>query len=100
MQAFQRTPAGAYSPCAYDILADTGLGLRLWQGRFENLDATWLRRQNPSGQLIPTAAERADREKIKADRERTRAQQERNRADNLADLLRAHGITPENGNTD
>ncbi len=86
MQAFQRTPAGAYDPCAYDILADTGLGLRLWTGRFENLDANWLRWQNPSDQLIPTAAERADREK--------------DRADNLAALLRAHMISPDNGLTD
>ena len=86
MQAFQCTPAGAYSPCDYDILADIGLGLRLWMGRFENLDATWLRWQNHSGQLIPTAAERADREK--------------SRADNLAALLRAHMISPDNGLTD
>ena len=86
VQAFQRTPAGAYSPCPHDILADTGLGLRLWQGGFENLDATWLRWQDNSGQLIPTAAERADREK--------------SRADNLAALLRAHGISPDNGLTD
>ena len=86
VQAFQRTPAGAYSPCAYDILPDTGLGLRLWQGQFENLDATWLRWQDSSGQLVPTGAERADRE--------------RNRADRLAALLRAHGISPDNGLTD
>ena len=100
VQAFQRTPAGAYSPCPYDILADTGLGLRLWQGQFENLDATWLRWQNPSGQLIPTAAERAEREKRRAEQERSRADREKSRADNLAARLRAHGISPDNGLTD
>ncbi len=100
VQAFQRTPAGAYSPCPYDILADTGLGLRLWTGPFENLDATWLRWQNPSGQLIPTAAERAEREKRRAEQERSRADREKSRADNLAARLRAHGISPDNGLTD
>ena len=100
VQAFQRTLAGAYRPCDYDILPDIGLGLRLWQGRFENLDATWLRWQDASGQLIPTAAERADRERNRADQERDRADQERNRAERLAALLRAHGISPDNGLTD
>ena len=106
VQAFQRTPAGAYRPCVYDILPDIGLGLRLWQGRFENLDATWLRWQDASGQLVPTAAERAeqernraDQERDRADQERDRADQERNRAERLAALLRTHGISPDNGQT-
>ena len=86
VQAFQRTPAAAYRPCGYDMLPGIGLGLRLWRGRFENLDATWLRWQNASGELIPTGGERADRE--------------RDRADRLAAQLRAHGISPDSGATD
>ena len=100
VQAWQRTPAAAYRPCGYDLLPDIGLGLRLWQGRFENLDATWLRWQSASGDLIPTGGERADRERTRADQERDRADQEGNRADRLAALLRAHGISPDNGTTD
>ena len=93
VQAWQRTPVAAYRPCAYDILPEIGLGLRLWQGRFENLVATWLRWQKASGDLIPTGGERADWERARADREG-------NRADRLAALLRAHGISPDNGTTD
>ena len=89
VQAFQLTPAGAYRPCAYDVIPDFGLGLSLWQGRFENLDATWLRWQDASGDLIPTGVERAEEE-------RNRADQERNRAGRLAALLRAQGISPDN----
>ncbi|MDE0429859.1 MAG: Uma2 family endonuclease [Caldilineaceae bacterium] len=107
VQAWQRTPAAAYRPCGYDLLPGIGLGLRLWQGRFENLDATWLRWQDSSGDLIPTGGERADRQRTRADRERDRADRERdradqegNRADRLAALLRAHGISPDNGTTD
>ena len=107
VQAFQRTPAAAYRPCGYDMLPGVGLGLRLWRGRFENLDATWLRWQNASGELIPTGAERADRERDRADRERDRAARERDRAarerdraDRLAAQLRAHGISPDSGATD
>ena len=79
VQAWQRTPAASCRPCSYDLLPGIGLGLRLWQGRFENLDATWLRWQYASGELIPTGGERADR---------------------LAALLRAHGISPDSGTTD
>ena len=86
VRAFQLSSAGTYKPCPHILLPGIELGLQLWDGRFENLQATWLRWQDPSGQLIPTAAERADREK--------------SRADNLAALLRAHMISPDNGLTD
>ncbi len=86
VRAYRRTPAAAYRPCGYETLPGVGLGLRLWRGRFENLDATWLRWQNASGELIPTGGERAARERARADR--------------LAALLRAHGISPDNGTTD
>ena len=32
VQAWQRTPAAAYSPCGYDLLPGIELGLRLWRG--------------------------------------------------------------------
>jgi Uma2 family endonuclease len=40
---------------------DVGLGLRLWHGRYEDLDATWLRWVDARDTLIPTADERAGR---------------------------------------
>ncbi len=121
VRAYQRTPAGDYRPCAYDILPGIGLGLRLWRGGFDNLHATWLRWLDASGELVLTGEERADRERSRADRERSRADQaesradqerskadqersradqERSRADRLAARLRAHGIPPDNGMTD
>ena len=121
VRAYQRTPAGDYRPCAYDILPGIGLGLRLWRGGFDNLHATWLRWLDASGELVLTGAERADRERSragqaesradqaesradqersKADQERSRADQAESRADRLAARLRAHGIPPDNGMTD
>jgi hypothetical protein len=37
-----------------------GLGLRIWQGRFEDLENTWLRWVDASGKVIPTGSERAE----------------------------------------
>jgi Uma2 family endonuclease len=93
VRAYQRTLAGDYRPCAYDILPGIGLGLRLWRGGFDNLHATWLRWLDASGELVLTGEERADRE-------RSRADQAESRADRLAARLRAHGIPPDNGMTD
>jgi hypothetical protein len=66
VRAYQRTLAGDYRPCAYDILPGIGLGLRLWRGGFDNLHATWLRWLDASGELVLTGAERADRERSRA----------------------------------
>jgi Uma2 family endonuclease len=59
---------------------DAGLGLRTWQGRYENFDANWLRWVDTEGELVPTGRERAEAE--------------RQRADALAEQLRQHGIEP------
>ena len=107
VRAFQLSSAGTYKPCPHHLLPGIELGLQLWSGRFENLEATWLRWRNASGQLIPTGEElvaqekdRTDRERNRVEQERSRADRERTRADNLAALLRAHGISPDNGLTD
>jgi Uma2 family endonuclease len=57
-----------------------GLGMRLWEGRYEDFDATWLRWVDADGALIPTGCERADAE--------------RQRAERLVEQLRQHGIQP------
>src|SRR5208282_1759662 len=42
---------------------DVGLGLRLWEGRYEGLDATWLRWVDAEGAPVPTGQERAESER-------------------------------------
>ena len=90
VQVWQLTSGGAYSPCAYDSLPGTGLGLRLWRGRFENLEATWLRWHDAPGELVLTGTEVAAQARDKAN-------QARDRADRLEALLRTHGISPDGG---
>jgi hypothetical protein len=38
---------------------EIGLGLRLWEGRFEGVEDVWLRWCDANGQIIPTGEERA-----------------------------------------
>ena len=40
-------------------LPEIALGLQLWEGRYEDMDATWLRWVDPAGVLLPTGKERA-----------------------------------------
>jgi Uma2 family endonuclease len=52
----------AYRPLDERIwLPGVELGLRLWQGTYEDHQDTWLRWADAEGQLIPTGAERAER---------------------------------------
>lgn len=76
-----RLDATEYRPMDEPIdFPNIGLGLRLWQGRFEGHNVTWLRWVDARGALIPTGQERAEAE--------------RERADRLAEQLRQHGIEP------
>ena len=79
-----------------------GLGLRLWQGKFEDYTSEWLRWCDEDGVVIPTGAEqaKAERERAKAANEQTmtervRADAERERGERLAAKLRELGIDPE-----
>ncbi len=101
VRAFQLSSAGTYKPCPHILLPGIELGLQLWDGRFENLQATWLRWQDPSGQLIPTGKElAAQAARDRADQAESNAAAESDRADRLAARLRAHGISPDNENSD
>ena len=60
--------------------ADIGLGLRLWQGKFEGHEDTWLRWCDAEGEIIPTGEERARQEAQRARQEAERAQQAEERA--------------------
>ena len=101
LRAFQ-LDAMSYRPMAEPLwLPGVELGLRLWEGRYEDHENTWLRWTDAAGTPIPTGAERADREQQRADQERQRADQERQRADQerqraerLAEQLRRLGVDP------
>jgi Uma2 family endonuclease len=69
-------------------LPKLGLGLQLWEGKYEGVQAVWLRWCDADGNLIPTGAEAIQQE-------HERAEQERERAERLAAQLRALGIEPE-----
>jgi Uma2 family endonuclease len=79
------------------------LGLKAWEGEFENEWAVWLRWYDTStGELIPTGVEmaRTERKRTEEERKRTekefdRAEQEKARAERLAEKLRALGINPD-----
>ena len=57
-----------------------GLGLRIWQGRYEEHDNTWLRWVDARGGPVPTGQERAEAE--------------RQRGERLAAQLRQLGVEP------
>jgi Uma2 family endonuclease len=78
------------------------LGVRLWQGVYEGLVATWLRWYDQDGNLLRTGAERVEHERQRAEHERQRAEHEHQRAEHehqraerLAAQLRARGIEPQ-----
>ena len=66
---------------------EVGLGLRTWEGRYQDMDATWLRWFDARGALVPTGAERAETAV-------TRAETAEARAERLAAQLRQLGIEP------
>lgn len=78
---------GSYRLVAPNWLPTIGLGLTLWPGTHDALEATWLRWCDQTGQVIATGKERADQE-------HQRAEQERQRVERLIAQLRAAGIEP------
>src|SRR5262249_34502626 len=81
LRVFQRQ-GGTYRPLAQPwYFEEVGLGLTLWQGRFEGVDEAWLRWCDRDGHVLPTGAERAESERQRAESERQRAESERQRAD-------------------
>ena len=71
---------------------DVGLGLRTWHGRYEDLDAAWLRWVDAEGRLIPTGRERAESERQLAESERQRAESERQRAESECQLAKSERL--------
>jgi Uma2 family endonuclease len=85
----------AYVPLDETWLPVVGLGLTIWEGRYEGSEGTWLRWCDQHGQVIPTGAERADQERQRADQERHAKEEADRRAERLAAQLRALGLDPE-----
>jgi hypothetical protein len=73
-----------YQPFPGGTLPGVGLGLVLWEGLYEGKRDTWLRWCDVQGQVIPTGAERAEREAARAEREAARAEREAARAEREA----------------
>lgn len=98
-------------------LEPLGVELGIWQGSYRGMDLPWLRLWDAAtGQLLPTADERAEAERRRAEAEQQRAETaenllddarrrldeeceraegERKRAERLAEKLRALGGDPE-----
>ena len=93
---------GQYTLKQNSQLDHVGLGLKLWNGPFEDQEEQWLRWYDLGGRMILTGAEvaiqerqRADREQQRAEQAQQRAEQAQQRAERLAAQLRALGIEPD-----
>ena len=53
---------------------NVGLGLRVWEGQYENLDAQWLRWFNSDGVLLPTGREGKESAEARAETAEARAE--------------------------
>ncbi|MEH2116411.1 MAG: hypothetical protein V7K39_28780, partial [Nostoc sp.] len=76
-------------------LEQVGLGITLWEGKFEDRQDTWLRWCYQDGNILSTGDERAEQERQRAEQERERAEQAEQRTQLLADRLRAMGVDPD-----
>jgi len=95
---------GVYVPMAGTLLKRLGLGLAIWHGVYEDLEADWLRWCDADGNLILTGLERAHAAELRAQDADQRAQNADQRAQNaetraerLAAKLRALGVDPNGG---
>lgn len=101
--------ANHYHELAQPWFEEVGLGLTLWNGKFEGKQDNWLRWCDGTKKVIPTGAEQADLERQRAEQEHQRAEQEyqraeqecqraeqeHQRAERLAERLRSLGIDPD-----
>jgi Uma2 family endonuclease len=90
-------------------ISPLGVELGIWRGRFENLDLPWLRWWDAGGNLLLTAAERVElerlakqqaqrqteEERLAKEQAQRQAEEERLRAERLAAKLRALGVNPD-----
>lgn len=67
---------GRYCQLSEPYLPLVGVGVTLWQGRYEGKDARWLRWCDPQGTVIPTGEERAQQATERAQQAAERAERE------------------------
>jgi hypothetical protein len=94
LQAFELR-GDLYVPVAGFYFESLGLGLKVWRGVYEGVEADWLRWHLPGEELVPTGAERAEHEKHRAEHEKQRADTADARAALFLQKLRAAGIDPD-----
>ena len=69
-------------------LEPLGVELGIWQGTYRGMELPWLRVWDAAtGQMLPTAEDRAETERLRAETERLRAETERLRAEGAESLL-------------
>ncbi len=93
---------GEYEEMERPYLPRVGLGLRFWDGVFEDKEDTWLRWCDEQGNIIPTGEERARMEakarqqaEARADHEAEARREAEDRAAQLAAKLRELGVNPD-----
>ncbi len=93
---------GEYQELERPYLSRVGLGLKLWDGVFEDKEDTWLRWCDAQGNIIPTGEERARTESAarqqaeeRAGHEAAARQEAEDRAAQLAAKLRELGVDPD-----
>lgn len=101
LRAFQ-LQAGTYQPIDPVWIPALELGLTFWEGKFEELDYRWLRWCDRSGQVLLTAAERAELERQRAqvsheraEKERQMREHEQRKLERLEKRLKDLGIDPD-----
>jgi Uma2 family endonuclease len=97
---YQEQPLRDHPPRLW--IPELDLGLGVWQGRYDNVQRSWLRWCDADGNWIPTPQEQVvqeqqlvQQEQQRVQQEQQRTQQEQQRADRLAERLRQLGIDPE-----
>jgi hypothetical protein len=81
LQVFGLHSVSTYATISPTSLDEVGLGLCVWHGTFEQMEADWLRWCDREGKLIPLGEERAEQEHLRAEQEHLRAEQEHLRAE-------------------
>jgi Uma2 family endonuclease len=74
---------------------EVGLGMKLWEGEYEDCHATWLRWCDREGKVIATGKERVAEEHRRAEEAERQAAREKEQAERLRAKLRALGIDPD-----
>ncbi|MDW8054549.1 MAG: Uma2 family endonuclease [Anaerolineae bacterium] len=86
LHVFENTAAGM-KRLSNGWMEAVGLGVKLWEGEYEGISATWLRWCDAAGNILLTGGERAKLAEQALEAERQRAER-------LAARLRALGIDP------